>query len=433
MDRPPAHPLFDTLAHFETSNGFINQYLAGIVCGGIEDAALLYEHALDWLVEQRHNENNYKSHRSELTTFLHWCWQVEEVSVAQVDRRLLVRYLAYCQQPPAALIGYRNVAQFRGGGSERRPNPLWRPFLGKTELGRRLPYRLSPSALKTKLALLSAFFTYLNDMDYSDRNPAALLLKRGRYLGPLSEPATEEQPLKAFTELQWSYVMAKAQRLANESPQQHERTLFLMALLYSCYLRVSEVSARPGFSPVMGQFRRDSKTGVWGFFVPVSKGGKSRTVAVSDALLSALKRYRCYLGLAPLPSPKELTPLFCRHRAAGRGRDQGERNANLGQRQIRELVDGVIAAAAEEARRDGLVEDAAEMAVMTAHSLRHTGISHDINLNARPLAHVRADAGHDSIDTTSQYLHTSRVERHQSAKAKPLDRLDHAINSKEGQ
>lgn len=58
------------------------------------------------------------------------------------------------------------------------------------------------------------------------------------------------------------------------------------------------------------------------------------------------------------------------------------------------------------------------------HAIRHTGITHDINLHGRPLSHVQADAGHDSIDTTSKYLHTSNSERHESAQQKPLDRLN---------
>jgi integrase len=60
---------------------------------------------------------------------------------------------------------------------------------------------------------------------------------------------------------------------------------------------------------------------------------------------------------------------------------------------------------------------------MSAHNIRHTGITHDINLNRRPLSHVQADAGHESIDTTSQYLHTNQTERHQSAFEKPLNHL----------
>ena len=44
-----------------------------------------------------------------------------------------------------------------------------------------------------------------------------------------------------------------------------------------------------------------------------------------------------------------------------------------------------------------------------------------------PLSHVQADAGHDSIDTTSKYLHTSNSERHESAQQKPLDRLNQYV------
>lgn len=53
-------------------------------------------------------------------------------------------------------------------------------------------------------------------------------------------------------------------------------------------------------------------------------------MAVSTELLEALKAYRQSLKLSPLPSPNDATPLFVRHKAAGRGRDQGLLNANLG-------------------------------------------------------------------------------------------------------
>ncbi|QIZ76576.1 tyrosine-type recombinase/integrase [Ferrimonas lipolytica] len=418
-------PLFDTIKHFEQTNSDINQRITAITLEGVDDAGLLYELAIDWLLEQKHSENNFKTHRSELTTFLIWCWHVEQLKVEQVDRRLLTRYLDFCQSPPPEWIAYRNVAQFKGK-EERLPNRDWRPFLGKTDNGIPQPYRLSASAIKTKLALLSAFFNYLIEMDYSERNPAASLLRSGRFKGNARHsgvPEDDEQ-MKSFTDLQWSYVMQYAQQSAAQNIADFARSRFLVTLLYSCYLRISEVAARPGFSPVMGQFRRDSKTGVWGFFVPLSKGGKSRTVALSDEMLDALKQYRTELGLPELPAPRDSTPLFVRHKAAGRGREQGVRHANLGVRQLRDLVDAVISGGADLAMTDGFDQDAREMRQLSAHSLRHTGISHDINLQRRPLSHVQADAGHDSIDTTSKYLHTSRVERHQTAKSKPLDHLN---------
>jgi site-specific recombinase XerD len=417
---PPAMPLFDGLAYLEVGNAQVNLHLAQLSLNQVPDAGLVYELAVDWLLEQRHSENNYKTYRSELTTFLHWCFSELAVSPKDLTRRIMMRYLDYCQAPPQTLIAYRNVAQFVSDKEwgERLPNPQWRPFLGKRELGRELPYRLSEQAMKTKLAILSAFFQFLIQEEYMERNPALLLQRVKR---PTSCDAGEQA--QAFSELQWSYVMQAVDKLAQEQPDQHERTRFLICLMYACYLRISEVAARPGFTPVMSQFRRDAKTGVWGYFIPRSKGGKRRTVAVSQALLEALTRYRRFLGLSPLPNPDEQIPLFVRHKAAAHGREQGELNANLGIRQLRDLVDALIGAAADLAENDGFAQDSAEMRVLTAHSIRHTGITHDINLNGRPLSHVQADAGHDSIDTTSKYLHTANSERHESAVSKQLDRL----------
>ncbi|EKE76806.1 tyrosine-type recombinase/integrase, partial [Gallaecimonas xiamenensis] len=426
MELPPVLPLFDRPAWLEEGNAQVNQHLAQITLHKVADAGLVYEHAVDWLLEARHNDNNYKAYRSELTTFLHWCFDVEGISPGELSRRTMGRYVAYCQAPPEALIAFRNVAQFVDDKhwQQRVPNPLWRPFLGKRLDGIALPYRLSDKALATKLAILSSFYSYLIGEEYTERNPAMLWSRHNQRQSLVDGRFVGDEDIKVFSELQWSYVMSAAKALAKSDPQRHERSLFLISLLYSCYLRISEVAARPGFSPVMGQFQRDSHTGVWGFRVPISKGGKSRTVAVSKALLDALGRYRQFLGLGALPSPKDASPLLVRLRAAGRGREVGLRNANLGVRQLRDEVELVIQAGADQAEQDGFFQDAQEMRTLTAHNIRHTGITHDINLNGRPLAHVQADAGHDSIHTTSLYLHTRTEERHQSAQHKALDRLE---------
>ena len=426
-NNPTATPLFDSVQYLEDGNAVVNQYIANITMKHVNDAALVYEYAVDWLLEQRHSENNYKTYRSELTTFLHWAFDAEGVSVADVSRRVLLRYIDYCTQPPIELVAYRNVAQFVFDKDlqERVPNALWRPFLGKKREGLEQPYRITDKALKTKLAILSAFFSYLINEEYTERNPAMMLMKNGRFKSGSQNNVMREddEEMRSFTELQWSYVISTAEHLAKSHQEEHERTLFLISLMYCCYLRISEAAARPSFSPVMGQFRRDNKTGVWGFHIPRSKGGKKRTVAVSNLLLKALKRYRRFLNLTDLPAPNEEIPLFVRHRAAGRGRDAGLLNANLGIRQLREELNDLFNRAADVAEKDGMTQDALEMRQMTPHSIRHTGITHDININGRPLSHVQADAGHDSIDTTSQYLHTSRVERHESAASKPIDHL----------
>lgn len=427
MQLPPVIPLFDSFEFIQVGNSVVNQYITQISMKKVADAGLVIEHASDWLFEQKHNENNYKAYRSELTTFLHWCFDVVSMSPIEVTRKDMSHYVDYCQAPPIALIGYFNVPQFKFDKmhEERVPNPQWRPFVGKKRLGQIQPYALSDNALKTKMAILSSFYSYLTSEEYCERNPAQIWLNHSRFAAnrQYQRQSHEEENSLAFTELQWSYIMATVTALAEASPELHQRSLFLISLIYCCYLRISDVSARAGYSPVMDQFKHNQQTGIWSFHIPLSKGGKRRSVAISKALLDALVKYRQFLGLANYPAPNENHPLFVRHKAAGRGRDAGILNANLGIRQVRDEIQSIINLAAESIEADGFAQDGAQMRKLTAHNIRHTGITHDININRRPLSHVQADAGHESIDTTSQYLHTSQIERHESAFNKPIDHL----------
>ncbi|MCG9966306.1 tyrosine-type recombinase/integrase [Shewanella cutis] len=427
MQFPPVLPLFDSIEFIQDGNSVVNQYITQVSLTDVPDAGLVMEHATDWLFEQKHSENNYKTYRSELTTFLHWCFDIAKISPTQVMRKDMSRYVDYCLAPPLMLIAYFNVPQFKLDKlqGERVPNSLWRPFVGKKKLGQVQPYTLSDNALKTKVAILSSFYTYLISEEFCERNPAQIWLNHSRFAlnKQYQNQTDEDENSLAFTELQWSYVMTTVTQLAEISPELHQRSLFLISLTYSCYLRISDVSARVGYSPVMGQFRQNTQTGIWSFHIPLSKGGKKRSVAISKALLAGLVKYRQFLGLPDYPSQGELHPLFVRHRAAGRGRDVGLVNANLGIRQIREEIQAIINLAADRAQIDGFIQDAAQMRKLTAHNIRHTGITHDININRRPLSHVQADAGHESIDTTSKYLHTTQIERHESAYNKPLDHL----------
>ncbi|WP_298774235.1 site-specific integrase [uncultured Shewanella sp.] len=430
MELPPVMPLFDSHDFLLSGNAIVNQHITQVSLHHVHDAGILVEHASDWLYEQKYNENNYKAYRSELTTYFHWCFDVLKRSPILIGRREIHQYVEYCQHPPEALIAYYNVPQFKldeieAGEKERVPNPQWRPFLGKKKMGDIQPYQLSDNALKTKMAILSSFYGYLMSEDYCERNPAQAWLNKSRFSSKKKyQRDPEDISQLAFTELQWSYVISTIEELAIEQPNIYQRNLFLIKLIYSCYLRISEVAARAGYSPMMSQFQQDRQTGIWSFYIPQSKGGKQRSVAISHALLNALVSYRQYLGLSDYPSPRETQPLFIRHKAAGRGRDSGILSANLGIRHLRDEVQNIIHLAADKAESEGFDDDATDMRTLTVHNIRHTGITHDINLNHRPLSHVQADAGHESIDTTSQYLHTSKTERHESAMNKPLNHLD---------
>ena len=422
---PPVIPLFDKPEFIIEGNSYVNQYITSISLHKVSDAGLILEHATDWLYEHKDQENNYKAYRSELTTFLHWCFDVAALSPAQLKRKDMARYVDYCQKPPSVLIGYFNVAQFQGCDVERKPNVNWRPFVTKKVNGERQDYRLSDNALKTKIAIISSFYTYLLSEEYCERNTPQIWLKHSRFAHKVTYRKENcDELLPIFTELQWSYVISALDRLTNQDVQQYARHKFLINLIYACYLRISEVSARPGYSPVMSQFKQDRQTGIWLFYIPNSKGGKSRTVTVPKSLLDSLKEYRTFLGFSELPDNNDEQPLFIRHKAAGRGREAGSVNANLGIRQIRDDIQEVIMMASELMLNDGFESDASDISKLTAHNIRHTGISHDININMRPLSHVQKDAGHESIDTTSLYLHTSDVERYETAMNKPLNTIN---------
>ncbi|CAH7374736.1 Integrase [Vibrio chagasii] len=429
---PPVMPLFGAADELDDPNPYINDHIAHITVNTVDDAGELYEHALAWLSEQKDQYNNFKAYRAEVNTFLHWCWCVQGMPVAKVNRAYMREYIEWCENPPEELVGTYNASQFimNKGIGEVVPNFKWRLFRKQKPKGSDLDinevkYKLSAVAAHQKLSILSIFFQYLNGEEYCEANPAAVVLKFGKYKAKSQSSASgeDDDEMKFFSDLQWSYLIDQAEEMATAEPEVHERTLFLVKLLYGTYCRISEIGARPGYAPVMSQFRRDKKTGHLGFFIPKSKGGKRRTVAVSDELKEALIRYRRFRKLSDMPAPNEDHPLFVRHKAASHGREAGTINANLGIRQIREIIQDVMNRTAERFESDGLHEDAAEVKVLTVHSIRHTGISHDI-ANGRPLQHVQADAGHESIDVTSRYLHTTRAERHYSAKTKRLNPLD---------
>ena len=183
-----------------------------------------------------------------------------------------------------------------------------------------------------------------------------------------------------------------------------------MNALYGMYLRISELVATPRWQPQMGDFQKDMDGNWW--FTTVGKGNKSRNITVSDSMLNALRRYRSYLDLPPLPSLGEQTPLVSKQRG------QGAINST---RQIRTIVQQCFDRAYQRMADDNLREDADQLKAATVHWLRHTGISDDVK--TRPREHVRDDAGHGSSAITDKYIDIELRERHASGKKKQIKPL----------
>src|SRR4029078_11737792 len=136
-------------------------------------------------------------------------------------------------------------------------------------------------------------------------------------------------------------------------------------------------------------------------------GNKERQIAVSDAMLNALKRWREFLNLPRLPSPADTSPMLPKTKGQG-----PIKSTNY----IREIVQYCFDQAVNQLIKDGLTEESDTLNEATVHWLRHTGISDDVKI--RPREHVRDDAGHSSSAITDKYIDIELRERHRSAKKK---------------
>ena len=294
----------------------------------------------------------------------------------------------------------------------RIPNPEWRPYvvtISKTAFRKgKKPdisqFKLSNGALKQLFAILSSFYNYLLQEEYVAANPVALIRQKSKFIRK-QQGATK---IRRLSELQWQYAIKTAKELVENDANTHERTLFIMSILYSMYLRISELVASSRWAPTMNHFQRDSDGNWW--FTTVGKGNKQRQIAVSNTMLIALKRWRKYLGLSSLPSPADNSPLVPKIKGKGPITSTSH---------IRKIVQYCFDKIMETLKKDGFTEEAESLIEATVHWLRHTGISDDVK--HRPREHVRDDAGHSSSATTDKYIDIELKERHRSAKNKIIE------------
>lgn len=397
-------PLFDGLQELQNNQGYEPRFADST-------QAQDYEQAKQFLLSYRGSLDTFNSYRREVERFLQWCQLKAQKNLAKIKREDFEQFLAFCQDPPKSWIALKVEKRFMLQDGIRVPNPAWRPFVvkitkRKTKAGEapdKDNYQLSEKAFKSLFAVISTFYNYLLLEDHVSQNPVLLIRQKSQYFRKRQTAA----PVRRLSEMQWGYVIETVEQLAAADPDRHERTLFMMNLLYGMYLRISELVASKRWMPTMGDFHRDSEGRWW--FLTVGKGNKERKVSVSDAMLAALKRYRVFLGLTPLPLPDEQAPLLTVYHS----------NKPLtSTRYIRELVQFCFDQAYERLLKDNQHEEAEQLSAATVHWLRHTGISDDVK--TRPREHVRDDAGHSSSSITDKYIDVELRERHRSAKDKPL-------------
>jgi site-specific recombinase XerD len=370
------------------------------------------EQAKNFLKAYKGSFATFNSYRREIERLLQWCALIAKKSLKELKRNDIEDYVEFCQKPSKGWISLSKVPRFITHSSERIPNPKWKPFavtVSKVEYRKGVKpslkdFEFTNISVKQLFAIIGSFYNYLLLEECVPINPVAMIRQKSKFVRKIQE----KPQIRRLSELQWSYVIQTAKELAEQEPDYYERTLFIMSALYSMYLRISELVADNRWQPKMYHFTRDNEDNWW--FITVGKGNKQRQIAVSEAMLEALKRWRKHLKLSPLPSPADSETLIPKNKGKG-----PITSTSL----IRKLVQNCFDHAINKLKQDGFTEEAESLTAGTVHWLRHTGISDDVKI--RPREHVRDDAGHSSSAITDKYIDIELRERHRSARKKPID------------
>lgn len=412
-------PLFDTFDRFHDLNFFGLSSELPVVLGylrGLPEKTMAIESYLavrGFLKSYAGNEATYNSYRTHVERLLLWAVLVAEKPLIELRRRDAETFMEFCLNPPSEWIGPVVKSRFvRQGGRTKSEsdgysvNERWRPFASTVPKRERkiasetlstLPsttYKMSQGSVAQVFAVCGSFFQHAIDEGFTEVNPFRAVKQKSIY----KQRNTLDVASRSLTQLQWSFVIETAELMAAANPE-HERTLFIVATLFSMYLRVSDLVGRDNWQPVMGDFRRDS-AGNWWFHV-VGKGNKAAKISVRDEFIeSYLTRYRKHLQLPALPSPHEKRPLLSTLK--GRG--------GLSDRHIRLLLQEVFDQSLSRMTEDGWSDDEVDqLRSASLHWLRHTSATFDAP--HRDMKDLQADLRHNSLSTTQNTYYNSLDEQ----------------------
>ena len=213
---------------------------------------------------------------------------------------------------------------------------------------------------------------------------------------------------RRLTASQWHFVFNVTLNLANKDPS-YERSLFLICALKTLFLRISELSERKNWSPVMSHFWQDSDSNWW--LKIYGKGRKLRDITVPESFIGYIKRYRQYRGLSPLPLPGENHPIIEKIRGQG----------GMTSRQLARIVQEIFDKAYEKILLAKGEDNARKLKEASTHWLRHTGASMEVE-RGRALKDLSEDLGHSSMATTDTvYVQTENRIRAESGKKREVN------------
>lgn len=371
-----------------------------------------WQWAKDYLLYIGRNKSNntYVRFRNDIEKFLLWAFDIKQHRLDEFRKAELLEYVDFIVTPPVKWIGDSIYDRFILKNGFFVSNSKWKPFrlsAPKFDTERELDkkkYRPSLQTIESTFVALSSFYRHLIDEEICFGNPVPLAKRDCKHLIKNSQIKT----INRLSEQQWQYLLDTAVELAEQDPL-YERNLFVIATMKTLFLRLSEVSDRSDWTPLMSHFWTD-EDGNWWLKV-YGKGKKIRDITVPRSYLPFLTRYRKWRGLSALPTKGEQTILVEKIRGQG----------GLTGRQIARLIQKVFDAAFEKMKAEYGVELSQKLREATTHYLRHTGASMEIERD-RPLKDLSEDLGHSSSATTDTvYVQVERKRRASSGKDRKVE------------
>jgi len=406
------NPLFPT--YVELSELQINEYpqLKAFLADNPKWQFTHWDWAKTYLLYIGRNKSihTYVRFRNEIEKFLLWLFLIEKRPLDDLRKADILRYIDFCVAPPVTWISRTLHDRFTLNSGSFISNPSWTPFrltAPKYDVQREVDfkkYRPSLQTLESTFVALSSFYRHLIDEEICFGNPVPLAKRDCKHLIKDSQVTT----ISRLTEEQWHYLLDTAVEMANEDALL-ERNLFIIATMKTLFLRLSELSERQDWVPLMSHFWTDEDNNWW--FKAFGKGKKIRDVTVPKGYLPFLIRYRQWRGLSSLPSKGEQTILV--EKIRGRG--------GLTSRQISRLIQSVFDAAYVKMKNEQGTASAQQLKEASTHYLRHTGASMEIERD-RPLKDLSEDLGHSSSATTDTvYVQVERKRRAFSGKDRNVE------------
>lgn len=364
----------------ELSGQFGTNRVAGTKIAATDDLAAVRA----WYERFKDSPRTLDAYRREAERLILWCLVDAKKPLSSLTHEDFLRYQEFLTNPkPEALwIGKTKLPRTHNG---------WKPFYKP----------LDARSVTHAMGIINNLMSWLVNASYLAANPLSLRRK--------TKQASQKKRLTRYLDVaQLDTVLSAIDRLPTGSEKEqliYERTRWVFRLFYLAGLRISEVC-----SNAMGGFQRirDSKGVIRWNLIVIGKGNKERAIPVGSALLEALMRYRQSVGLTPLPSPDETTPLVL-----------SSKNRHLLQPIGRQALDKIVKAAfdaavqmlessaSEEDRNSAMV-----LRFASAHWIRHSAGSHMADAGT-DLRYIRDFLGHENIQTTSIYLHANDEERHE--------------------